>query len=146
MDLAANLTSSGSFSGSLLPSERRGSMLGTTLTVKDVDRLCKEDGLFQSVVHGGSLRDPTRGRGVLNDLIQTKGPISTAPALPPAAAARAAAAAFGATGTTGLGRPASRGTNSSVQLVGNAAQVAAKQRRASITIPDGMSQGDIMSR
>lgn len=115
------------------------------LDPREIQRLDRQDRLF-TTRHDESEAEgyapPTRSAGSFSQA--GAGSAAAAP-LNPATAAKAAAAMFGM--SPALGRRASMvKTSESMQPVGNAAQLVAKQRRSSVSVPDSVTQGDIMSR
>ena len=134
----AEYTGAASSASALAPGAAR-----LQLDPKEIQRLDRQDRLFtrpDEESDGCAL--PQRSSNSFN---QTSAGSATA-ALNPAAAAKAAAAKFGMP-SVALGRRSSVvKTSESMQPVGNAAQLVAKQRRSSVTMPDSVTQGDIMSR
>ena len=135
----AEYTGAASSASTLAPGAAR-----LQLDPKEIQRLDRQDRLFtrpDEESDGCAL--PQRSSNSFN---QTSAGSATA-ALNPAAAAKAAAAKFGMPPAAALGRRSSVvKTSESMQPVGNAAQLVAKQRRSSVTMPDSVTQGDIMSR
>ena len=133
----AEYTGAASSASALAPGAAR-----LQLDPKEIQRLDRQDRLFTRPDEEDSCALPQRSSNSFN---QTSAGSATA-ALNPAAAAKAAAAKFGMP-SVALGRRSSVvKTSESMQPVGNAAQLVAKQRRSSVTMPDSVTQGDIMSR
>ena len=133
----AEYTGAASSASTLAPGAAR-----LQLDPKEIQRLDRQDRLFTRPDEEDSCALPQRSSNSFN---QTSAGSATA-ALNPAAAAKAAAAKFGMP-SVALGRRSSVvKTSESMQPVGNAAQLVAKQRRSSVTMPDSVTQGDIMSR
>ena len=134
----AEYTGAASSASTLAPGAAR-----LQLDPKEIQRLDRQDRLFTRPDEEDSCALPQRSSNSFN---QTSAGSATA-ALNPAAAAKAAAAKFGMPPAAALGRRSSVvKTSESMQPVGNAAQLVAKQRRSSVTMPDSVTQGDIMSR
>ena len=133
----AEYTGAASSASTLAPGAAR-----LQLDPKEIQRLDRQDRLFTRPDEEDSCALPQRSSNSFN---QTSAGSATA-ALNPAAAAKAAAAKFGMP-SVALGRRSSVvKTSESMQPVGNAAQLVAKQRRSSVTMPDSVTQGDILSR